>query len=286
MTGTEVTEENKSALEQIKKSANFLEKDKPFIKEVVRFYEKIFSLQHELDPDITKDYSTLKNTKNFPLVKKTDFSIDFNNAEILFEKICDLCAKNKINTDATAKIIRDAIVAGEISFKSIVQSYLENNLLLPQSVLDNSEFNSQVFDFILYNSIKPSIVKSSKIISYDLKETDQTEHSLCPICNSAPALSLFSKSNGSRSLICSFCWYEWEAKRISCPFCNNNDSKTLGYVAMDTEKGIRADYCDECKKYIKTIDLREYRNDFYLPLELIASIPFDIKMNEEGFKPE
>ncbi len=286
MSGINITEENDLALEQIKKAANFLVKEKPFIKEVVRFYEKVFSLQHEFDPDITKDYSLLNNKKDFPLIKTTDFFIDFNNAETLFEKICDLCMGYEINADVTAKIIKESLKDSDFSFKSISQSYLEGNLSLPQPIRDNKGFNPQVFDFILYNSLKPSIVKSSKIIAYDLKETDQTGHRRCTVCGSSPALSLFSKENGSRSLVCSFCWHKWEASRISCPFCNNNESETLGYVALDTEKGIRADYCDKCKKYIKTIDLREYREDIYLPLELIASIPFDMKMNEEGFKAE
>ncbi|MCK5312387.1 MAG: formate dehydrogenase accessory protein FdhE [Desulfobacteraceae bacterium] len=286
MPGLKITKENDSVLKQIKKAANFLEKEKPFIKEVVRFYEKVFSLQHELDPDITKDYSSLKNQSDFPLIKRTDFFIDFNNAEILFEKICDLCLGYEINADVTAKIIKDSLRDSNFPFKSIVKSYLEGDLSLPQSISNNKEFNPQVFDFILYNSLKPSIVKSSKIISYDLKETAQTEQGCCPVCGSTPALSLLSKENGSRSLVCGFCWHEWETKRISCPFCHNNDSKTLGYVAMETEKGIRADFCNKCKKYIKTIDLREYREDIYLPLELIASIPFDMKMSEEGFKPE
>ncbi len=286
MSGNNITKENDLALEQIKKVANFLVKEKPFLKEVVSFYEKVFSLQHELDPDITKDYSLLNSKKDFPLIKTTEFFIDFNNGEILFEKICDLCMEYEINADVTAKIIKESLKDSDFSFKSITQSYLAGNLSLPQSVMDNKEFNPQVFDFVLYNSLKPSIVKSSKIIAYDLKKTDQAGHRRCTVCGSSPALSLFSKENGSRSLVCSFCWHEWEVARISCPFCNNNESESLGYVAIDTEKGIRADYCDKCKKYIKTIDLREYRKEIYLPLELIASIPFDMKMNEEGFKAE
>jgi FdhE protein len=286
MTGKEIIKDNDLILEQIKKAANFLAKEKPFIKEVVRFYEKVFSLQHELDPDITKDYSKLKDKKDFPLIKKTDFYIDFNNAAILFGKICDLCLGYEINADVTAKIIKDSIIDSDITFKSIVRNYIKGDLSLPQPVKNNKEFNPQVFDFILYNSLKPSIVKNSNIISSYFKKMGWTENGCCPVCGSTPALSLFAKDNGSRSLVCSFCWHEWETKRISCPFCKNSDNKTMGYVALETEKGIRADFCNKCKKYIKTIDLREYREDIYLPLELIASIPFDMKMTEEGFKSE
>ncbi len=286
MTGTEITKENEIILLQITKAADSLEKEKPFIKDVVRFYEKIFFLQHETDPDITKDYSPFANNKKFPCIERKDFDIDFTSSKKLLKKICDFCAETKINTDTSAKIIIDFIIDGYFSFKSLAQSYLKGDLSIPKSIMDNNDFNFEVFDFVFYNSLKPSIVKSSKIISSYLKKEDQVGHCNCPICNSAPALSLFSKENGTRSLVCSFCWHEWETKRISCPFCNNIDSKTLGYVSLDNEKGIRADYCDKCRKYIKTIDLRDYRNDCYYPLELIASIPFDMKMTEEGFKAE
>jgi FdhE protein len=281
-----ISKENKSILEQIKKAANIIKEEKPFIKEVVNFYEKVFSLQHESDPDIIKDYSELKNKTDFPLIEKTGFYIDFDNAEKLFKKVCDLCKGSEIDADITAKIIKDSIKSSDFSFKTIANSYLKGDLSLPKSIENNTDFNPQVFDFILYNALKPSIVKSSKIIAYDLKDADHTKQGYCPICGSAPSLSLLSKKNGSRSLVCSFCWHEWETSRISCTFCENNESKSLGYVAIETEKGIRADYCDKCKKYLKTIDLREYRQDSYLPLELIASIPFDMKMNEEGFRAE
>ncbi len=286
MAGTKITKDNKSVLYNIAKVANLLEKEKPFLKEVIRFYEKVFSLQHETDPDITKDYSDLKNKKEYPLITRKDFYIDFENSELLFKKICDLCADFEIKADTTAKIIKEYIVDKDFSFQFLAQNYLAKDLSLPETVTGNQEFNYNVFDFILYNSLKPSIVKTSKIISSYFKDQDHSGQRFCPVCASAPSLSLFSKENGSRSLVCSFCWHEWETNRLYCSFCNNSDSTTLGYVALENEKGIRADYCDKCKKYIKTIDLREYRQNIYLPLELIASIPFDMKMTEEGFKAE
>ncbi len=286
MTGKEILKDNKLIIQQINKAAGAIAKNKPFIKDLILFYEKIFTLQHKTEPEIATDYSDLIGKKVFPLIKRKDFSIDLKISEVLFKKICDICAGDATRPDPSAKSIKESLSVSDLTFESIVRTYLEDESPTPQYPESNYGFNPQLYDFILYNSVKPSIVKSSKIISRHFKKTGSMENGRCPICKSAPALSLISKKTGSRSLVCSFCWHEYKTKKSECPFCSNKDSKTLGYIALETDKGIRADYCDKCKKYIKTINLKKYRQDIYLPLELIASIPFDMKMNKEGFKPE
>jgi FdhE protein len=105
----------------------------------------------------------------------------------------------------------------------------------------------------------------------------------CPICGSAPILSLL-EGEGARSLICSFCWHQWPVKRVNCPFCDNSDSKTLHYLFSDAEKDRRVDLCDKCHKYIKTLDTRQVGRQIYPPLEQIATLHLDVKAREEGFE--
>ncbi len=278
--------ENDAIIDQIKKAADSIRNDKPFIKDLINFYEKIFILQYMEDPEIDKDYSFLTDQKEFPLLGRKDFGIDFKVSEKLFRGICDICAENKNNPEPSAKSIKNSLDVSDLSFESIVKTYLEDNSPVQHFSKPGQGFNPQLYDFILYNALKPSIVKNSKMISQFVKNTTSMENGRCPVCNSAPALSLISDKDGSRSLVCSFCWHEYKIDDAICPFCKNNESMTLKYIALETEKGIRADYCEKCKKYIKRIDLKEYRKDIYLPFELIASIPFDMEMNKKGFKPE
>ena len=286
MTSKTVTNENNLVVQQIKRAAESLIKEKAFIKDLIRFYERIFLKQFETEHDIKKNYSDLKEKKTFPLIERKDFEIDFKASETLFKKICDICAENKINPDPAAKSIKASLNASDLSFESIVINYLENDAPIPQYTKASPGFNPHLYDFILYNSVKPSIVKCSNIISKNIKKTTALENGRCPICKSAPAISIISKKTGSRSLVCSFCWHEYKTRKSTCPFCKNEDANTLAYISLDTEKGIKADYCERCKKYIKTINLKEYRKDIYLPFELIASIPFDMKMNKDGYQPE
>jgi FdhE protein len=286
MTNLELTQWNRSVLTKILNSANALEKDKPFFKEIILFYKKIFLTQYESDPDIVKDYSGFTNNKDFPCINIKDFDIDFTNAEKTFQNICKICLYSGKEMSFTADIMLESIEKKDVVFKKLVEIYLQKGHALPKVFVGKKEFKPEVFDFIIYNSIKPSIVKSSRIIASYLKKQDQAGQGICPVCGSLPALSVLSGENGSRSLVCSFCWHEWETTRITCPFCGNHNNKTLGYCLIENEKGIRADYCDKCKKYIKTIDLREYGHDCHYPMELLASMPFDMKMKAKGYNSE
>lgn len=76
----------------------------------------------------------------------------------------------------------------------------------------------------------------------------------CPTCGSeASVASLIHTNRGrERFLFCAHCGCRWSYKRIGCPYCDNDDPKTLGVKEIDGEKSVRLDFCDKCKSYIKT----------------------------------
>ncbi|HBR22045.1 MAG TPA: hypothetical protein DD713_05685, partial [Nitrospiraceae bacterium] len=49
-------------------------------------------------------------------------------------------------------------------------------------------------------------------------------------------------------------------------------------------KGYRVDVCEECKKYIKTIDLRELKEEVTPLIEDIGTLHLDIIAEKEGYK--
>jgi FdhE protein len=99
-----------------------------------------------------------------------------------------------------------------------------------------------------------------------------------------PILSIL-ESDGVRSLICGFCWYAWSVKRGFCPFCENQENKQLHYFFSEEEEEYRVYLCDNCNKYIKTIDTRKAARMIYPPLEQVLTLHLDFKAQEEGFEP-
>jgi FdhE protein len=72
--------------------------------------------------------------------------------------------------------------------------------------------------------------------------------------------------------------------RIKCPFCGNEEQQTLAYFSIEGEERYRVDVCNECKRYIKTVDFRETREEANLDVEDIATLHLDMLANEEGYE--
>ena len=78
----------------------------------------------------------------------------------------------------------------------------------------------------------------------------------CPTCGEPPAMAqLVGKDPGRlRKLSCGRCRTRWRYRRTGCPFCDAPDEHRLAAVAVEGEAGLRIDYCDACRGYLKTYD--------------------------------
>jgi FdhE protein len=74
----------------------------------------------------------------------------------------------------------------------------------------------------------------------------------CPTCGSAPAMAqLIGLDQGrKRLLVCGRCDTRWLFKRTECPFCGN-DPQRLATLSVEGDAGLRIDYCESCKGYLK-----------------------------------
>lgn len=76
----------------------------------------------------------------------------------------------------------------------------------------------------------------------------------CPTCGAPPAMAqLVGVEPGRlRLLSCGCCRTRWRYRRTGCPFCEQEDDHRLAAVAIEGENGLRIDYCETCKGYVKT----------------------------------
>jgi FdhE protein len=77
----------------------------------------------------------------------------------------------------------------------------------------------------------------------------------CPLCGSAPAMAQLIGVDSARVrlLVCGQCGSRWPYVRTACPFCEK-DEQRLSVLSVEGEGGLRIDYCDSCKGYLKTYD--------------------------------
>ena len=85
------------------------------------------------------------------------------------------------------------------------------------------------------------------------RDDDRWLRNYCPTCGSAPAMAqLMGMDQGrKRILVCGRCTTRWLFKRTECPFCGS-DSQRLAVLTVEGEAGLRIDFCESCKGYLKT----------------------------------
>lgn len=276
--------------EQILKASAAIKKIKTGYTELLDLYEKIFSAQEDSKKDIIiKDYTitpdtlALKMKEKFPLADPAEFNIDAEASVKLFRRICEILSGAN---PELAELFNNIIKASEdnkFDMQALFCALLDDKTGVYQKIAEELKIEITIIDFLIYNSVKPSLQMFAEKISSYLDKEDKWGKGYCPVCGSPAVLSSL-ENEGKRYLHCSFCWHKWASDRIYCPFCENKDQETLHYYEFENEEEHRADVCDKCKKYIKTVDTRKLSRLMYPPLEHIATSHIDIKIKETGYK--
>jgi FdhE protein len=274
--------------DQIKKSVDILIEKTPAYSEMLDFYGQIFIDQEDsksrlrIEPiQISDEMLSVKAREGLPLIAVNEFAIDEKESRTLFLTICNLAQKANSQMANAANAVLNAVDAS-VDLDVMFSGILNGNEALFENLSADLGIEKTVLGFITYNSLAPSVSACAEQLSGYLKEAAPWLKGYCPICGSLPILAIF-KHEGARSLICSFCRYEWSVKRVYCPFCETSENKHLHYFYSEKEDDPRIDVCDNCKKYIKTIDTRKVQRLIYPPLEQVSSLHLDYKASEMGY---
>jgi len=107
---------------------------------------------------------------------------------------------------------------------------------------------------------------------------------VCPFCGSKPVAGVLRPEGegAKRSLVCSFCFTEWDYLRIGCPACEESrDERMCVYIASQFDL-VRVEACETCRTYIKTVDLT--KNGLAIPeVDELAAIPLTLWADDQGY---
>jgi len=104
----------------------------------------------------------------------------------------------------------------------------------------------------------------------------------CPICGGEPDMAALEKGSGRRRLLCSRCDNEWTFTRLGCAFCPNEDAAQLAYYPTG-DNIYRLAVCEQCRRYLKTVDLREAAGERCLVAERVLTVSLDAPAEEAGY---
>jgi transcription elongation factor Elf1 len=139
------------------------------------------------------------------------------------------------------------------------------------------------WDAILHATVKPFL---DAYADETMKTVDQEmwRRGYCPVCAGAPDFSFLDTDKGARWLVCSRCDAEWLFQRLQCPFCDSDRADKLAYL-VDALGKYRLHVCEECRGYLKTIDLRAAGGPAFPAVERMLTFDLDRQARDLGYLP-
>lgn len=147
--------------------------------------------------------------------------------------------------------------------------------------LDSNSAHPLLLTTLVQQTLRPFLIGYAQALKGSFNQ-DTWRRSNCPVCGAKPEFAYLEKEVGARWCLCSACATEWLFKRMQCPYCDNADGSSLSFLTSD-EGLYRLYLCEQCKSYLKAIDLRKTTRDVLVPLESLTSVDMDAQAQEKGY---
>lgn len=243
--------------------------EKSSANELLSFYKRITSFQKTFLTHIAE-----ANRRQLGLQQFGSLRDAFDRTLLLphFRDFLSLVEQNAPNTLATAA--REIAASPSDSWIAVLTAYWENAGLFDQQIGAFAQFLPRAFlepyaSFVAGRTAMPPVLATPRV---------------CPLCARRPYLGVLrvEGDGGKRYMICSFCGYEWEFRRILCPTCGEENEKKLPVYVAEQIPHVRVEACETCKFFVRTIDLT--KDGYAVPVvDDLAAIPLTLWAHEHGF---
>ena len=106
----------------------------------------------------------------------------------------------------------------------------------------------------------------------------------CPVCGAWPLLAELRGVELAQFLRCGACGSAWRSQRLFCPYCANEDYRSLGTLTVEGEQRFRVAVCERCNGYLKVVNAFDPAPAELLGLQDAASVHLDLAAIERGYR--
>lgn len=243
--------------------------EKSSASELLSFYKRIASFQKNFLAQILKAGLQQPDAPQFGSVRD---GLDITLLLPQFRNFLALIEQNAPN--ALAAAAREIASLPSDSWIALLTAYWENGGLFDQQIGAFAQFFPRAFlqpyaGYVAGRMAVPPVLATPRV---------------CPLCGGRPLFGVLrlEGDGGKRCLVCSFCGYEWEFRRIWCPTCGEEEEKKLPVYVAEQFPQVRVEACETCKFYVRTIDLTKDGNAVPM-VDDLAAIPLTLWAHEHGY---
>jgi formate dehydrogenase accessory protein FdhE len=243
--------------------------DKSSGSELLSFYKRIASFQKSFLVQFSVDGQQQPDNLQFDSVRA---GLDLTLLLPHFRNFLSLVQQNAPN--ALAAAARELAAMPSDAWIALLSSYWELGGLFDQQIGAFAQFFPRAFlqpyaAYVAGQTAVPPVLATPRV---------------CPLCGGRALFGVLrlEGDGGKRCMVCSFCGYEWEFRRILCPTCGEEEEKKLPVYVAEQFPHIRVEACETCKFYVRTIDLTKDGNAVPV-VDDLAAIPLTLWAHEHGY---
>jgi FdhE protein len=135
--------------------------------------------------------------------------------------------------------------------------------------------------FLAETALRPYLQLTAEKIQHEI--THAVPGAGCPVCGEPARLAVL-EDEGKKVMTCTRCLAHWNAKRIECAHCGNDDHNTIQFITIEGDASSQIQVCEKCTGYIKVIDTRQYLNKPSAAMLDLNTIHLDFVAQEQGYQ--
>jgi FdhE protein len=262
---------------------------RPAYQEILEFYGAVMRehlgarTKFEGKAALTRDLSKNETKGDFPLFQRREIPINLEAAGAVFQSLCEVTKKQNETLRTGVQKIVEAMRDKKIDITQILEEMAGDDPTYTSDVCRSLNLDRDILVFLGRASVQPLVQEAALVLGEGI-DFEGWAKGICPICGSLPILSELTGEEGRRMLICSLCGCDWNVSRLACPFCGAEKNEGHPYLFVEGDRDVRIDVCEECKRYIKTLDTRKVERAVFPLLEDVATLHLDMLAQEKGYK--
>jgi len=214
-----------------------------------------------------------RSDRSQPLLSFADLRIDWRLVRSTLETIGAIVAQFDGAPGEVSRVVTE-LGSSEEALARATKSWFE------APAQPSADETAALGDLLLQAALKPFLVRHRDAL-IGLVDQERWRRPACPVCGGAPDFA-FINQDGTRWLLCGRCEARWLFQRVGCPYCGAAHPDDLAFFAHPD--GVHRLYvCEQCRRYLKAIDLRQAREAALLPLERLMTADLDLLASEMGY---
>ena len=154
-------------------------------------------------------------------------------------------------------------------------------------------YDETAFAQLLELALQPVLWEAAERCA-GITDIDRWDRGYCPVCGAWPALAELIGAEKRRVLRCGRCGTWWSWLVLLCPYCGNDDHRTLGSLMPEivrsgpasparAEPHSRVDTCERCHGYLKSVATFSSVPTPRLAAEDAATVELDVGARAAGY---